>query len=157
MAATATKALSITINAATLSITTASLPAGTVGTAYSQTLAATGGVTPYTWAISVRKPPERPEPRRLDGRHNRHSHDRADLELHRAGDRQLQRHGHQGALDNVNSAPSSADVSVQRQRLRAATTTSTSWQTKTTLTFTPQRSDDWLIFAFAEYKGSTAS
>jgi hypothetical protein len=35
------------------SITTSSpLPAGTVGTAYNQPLAATGGTTPYAWAIS---------------------------------------------------------------------------------------------------------
>jgi hypothetical protein len=31
-----------------LALTTASLPAGVVGTAYNQTLAATGGMTPYT-------------------------------------------------------------------------------------------------------------
>jgi len=51
VSATATKALSIAINAAP-SITTSSLPAGTVSTAYNQTLAATGGTTPLTWAIS---------------------------------------------------------------------------------------------------------
>ena len=34
------------------SITTTSAPGGTVGTAYSQTLTATGGVTPYTWSLS---------------------------------------------------------------------------------------------------------
>ena len=39
-----------------LSITTASLPADTVGVAYSQTLAATGGTTPYTWAHQRRQP-----------------------------------------------------------------------------------------------------
>lgn len=33
-------------------ITTASLPNATVGTAYSQTLAATGGVTPYAWSVT---------------------------------------------------------------------------------------------------------
>ncbi len=38
---------------ATLSITTTSLPAGTVGQPYSQTVTATGGTTPYTWSISV--------------------------------------------------------------------------------------------------------
>jgi hypothetical protein len=54
-ARTATKALSITVNPAGtgLSITTATLSAGTVGIAYSQTLAATGGTTPYTWSVSV--------------------------------------------------------------------------------------------------------
>jgi prepilin-type N-terminal cleavage/methylation domain-containing protein len=49
---TATKALSITINY-NFSITTASLPDGNVGTAYSQTLNASGGVVPYTWSISA--------------------------------------------------------------------------------------------------------
>ncbi|MDD5593433.1 MAG: T9SS type A sorting domain-containing protein [Candidatus Margulisbacteria bacterium] len=34
-----------------LTITTTSLPDGTVGTAYNQSLAATGGTTPYTWTL----------------------------------------------------------------------------------------------------------
>ncbi len=46
-----TQALSITIYAV-LAITTTSLPNGAVGTGYSQTLAATGGVTPYTWSVA---------------------------------------------------------------------------------------------------------
>ncbi|HUB03166.1 MAG TPA: putative Ig domain-containing protein [Terriglobales bacterium] len=50
-AQSATANLSITINP-TLSITTTSLPSGSVGTAYSTTLAATGGITPYTWSVS---------------------------------------------------------------------------------------------------------
>jgi hypothetical protein len=37
---------------ADLVITTTSLPGGTAGTAYSQTLAATGGQTPYTWSMN---------------------------------------------------------------------------------------------------------
>jgi hypothetical protein len=49
---TATKALSITINAP-LTITTASLPSGPQNAVYSTTLAATGGVTAYAWSISV--------------------------------------------------------------------------------------------------------
>jgi Putative Ig domain len=36
-----------------LSITTASLPGGSIGSAYSATLAATGGVTPYNWTITT--------------------------------------------------------------------------------------------------------
>jgi hypothetical protein len=53
---TATKALSITVNAAgaPLTITTTSpLPAATFGTAYSQTLAASGGTPPFTWATTA--------------------------------------------------------------------------------------------------------
>jgi hypothetical protein len=38
---------------ATLVVTTSSLPGGTLGTAYSQGLSATGGVPPYRWSIST--------------------------------------------------------------------------------------------------------
>jgi mono/diheme cytochrome c family protein len=38
---------------APLSVTTTALAGGTVGSAYSQTLAATGGTAPYTWTVSV--------------------------------------------------------------------------------------------------------
>ena len=41
----------LTVQAAPLSITTASLPNGTVNVAYSATLAATGGTGPYNWSI----------------------------------------------------------------------------------------------------------
>jgi hypothetical protein len=44
--------LSLTINASGLTITTSSLPNGQVGIAYSATLAATGGTSPYTWTIT---------------------------------------------------------------------------------------------------------
>jgi hypothetical protein len=49
---TATANLSIVVNPA-LSVTTASLPAGVIGSNYSQTLAAAGGITPYTWSITT--------------------------------------------------------------------------------------------------------
>ena len=42
--------LSIKISASTLSVTTTSFPDGVIGTAYSATLAATGGKTPYSWS-----------------------------------------------------------------------------------------------------------
>jgi beta-glucanase (GH16 family) len=35
-----------------VSVTTTSLPAGTAGSAYSKTLAATGGTSPYTWSVA---------------------------------------------------------------------------------------------------------
>jgi len=43
----------LTVQAAPLSITTASLPNGTMGQAYSQTLTASGGTLPYTWSITA--------------------------------------------------------------------------------------------------------
>lgn len=48
-----TQALSIVINRPPpLSVATGSLPAGTVGISYSQTLAASSGVQPYTWSLA---------------------------------------------------------------------------------------------------------
>lgn len=47
-----TKAFTITILPA-VTITTTSLPGGTVGVAYAQTLAATGGQAPYAWSVST--------------------------------------------------------------------------------------------------------
>jgi Putative Ig domain len=51
-AATKTANLNISISAPPLSVTTTSLPGGTQGSAYSQTLQAAGGVSPYTWTIT---------------------------------------------------------------------------------------------------------
>ena len=52
---TGTKALSIAVAAAAQppTVTTTSLPGGTTGTAYSTTLQASGGTTPYTWSVSA--------------------------------------------------------------------------------------------------------
>ena len=54
MGTTATKVLALTIAPPPLVINTASpLADGIVGTAYSETLSATGGVAPYVWAIAA--------------------------------------------------------------------------------------------------------
>ena len=50
---TGTASLSIAVNSPALAVTTSSLPAGTVGSAYSATLAASGGTAPYTWSITT--------------------------------------------------------------------------------------------------------
>jgi subtilisin family serine protease len=44
------QALSITVVVAPLAITTTTLPSGTIGVPYSTSLAASGGVSPYTWS-----------------------------------------------------------------------------------------------------------
>ena len=51
-ATTTTKALSLTINSATLTITTAWLPDSIVGASYSQPLTASGGTAPYAWSLA---------------------------------------------------------------------------------------------------------
>jgi len=52
-AATASAAESITVDVAPLQVTTVTLPQGTVGTLYSATLAASGGIPKYTWSITA--------------------------------------------------------------------------------------------------------
>jgi Putative Ig domain len=49
---TTTAALQVSIAPAQLSITTSSLPNGQINVAYSTTLKATGGTTPYTWKLT---------------------------------------------------------------------------------------------------------
>src|SRR5208283_1929151 len=53
--ANASTSVSITVNSTLtqLTITTSSLPSGTQNLTYSAMLAASGGVTPYTWSIST--------------------------------------------------------------------------------------------------------
>ena len=52
-ATTASKEFKLTVGAVPLSITTASLPDATVGTNYIQTFAATGGTSPYSFAVAA--------------------------------------------------------------------------------------------------------
>jgi len=47
-----TLSVSTSNSGSSVSITTNSMPAATVGTAYSKTLSATGGTSPYTWGIA---------------------------------------------------------------------------------------------------------
>ena len=50
---TASATVSLVVNPAPLSITTPVLASGTVGTPYSQTVAASGGISPYVWSVSA--------------------------------------------------------------------------------------------------------
>lgn len=53
----ATEQVSVTV-APALSITTNTLPGGTVGASYSQALTATGGTPPYAWSVAIGALPE---------------------------------------------------------------------------------------------------
>ena len=48
-----TRQLQITINPPALTISTSSLPGGTVGQSYARSLTASGGTPPYAWAVSA--------------------------------------------------------------------------------------------------------
>ncbi|WP_411906995.1 putative Ig domain-containing protein [Rhizobium mayense] len=50
---TASKAYTLPIGAPTIAITPASLPAATVATTYNQTITASGGMAPYTYAVTA--------------------------------------------------------------------------------------------------------
>lgn len=54
--ASTTKAFALTVLPA-VTIATASLPNGTVGLAYNQTLTAANGLAPYTWSVTAGSPP----------------------------------------------------------------------------------------------------
>jgi large repetitive protein len=51
------KAFTLLIRAASLTITTATLPSGAIDSAYASSLAATGGRSPYKWSLSGSVPP----------------------------------------------------------------------------------------------------
>ena len=61
------------MQAAALSITTASLAGGTVGVAYSATLTASGGTAPYTWSIASGSLPDGLTLNLATGAHQRHA------------------------------------------------------------------------------------
>ena len=97
-AATATANLSIDVAAVAQSplITTTSLPGGTTGTAYSATLQASGGTTPYSWTVSSGTLPAGLSSRCVDRSNFRNSHNLRNRIVLRAGDRRSHQHGNQG-------------------------------------------------------------
>ncbi|RZJ95566.1 MAG: autotransporter domain-containing protein, partial [Brevundimonas sp.] len=50
---TASQAIALTVNGSTIAVTPTALAAGTRGVAYSQSVSATGGVAPYTYALEA--------------------------------------------------------------------------------------------------------
>jgi uncharacterized protein YhjY with autotransporter beta-barrel domain len=54
---TVSQAVTLTVSGSTIAVAPANLPAATRGTAYSQSVTASGGVAPYTYAIASGAPP----------------------------------------------------------------------------------------------------
>ena len=88
--ATATKALAIAVGQAALSVTTASLPGATVGAAYQQNLASTGGSGGNAWTVTAGSLPAGLS-LGADGKHHGYSDDRRHCELYGSGEGQLGR------------------------------------------------------------------
>jgi len=154
--ATATKALSITIPA-DLSITTASLPGGTVGTLYNQTLAATGGVSPYNWTVSSGSLPAGLSLNSSTGAMTGTptTSGTANFTV-QAADSQTPADSATKALSIVISPAGDATYQYAAADSESSTS-STAWQHKTTLTFTVNAADTYLILAMAEVKENNTS
>jgi hypothetical protein len=157
---TATKALSITIAVGIpdLVITTTTLPNGQIGVAYSQTVQATGGVTPYSWSVISGSLPAGlslgSSSGTISGTPTAAGTSNFTV---RVTDSQGTPDTDDQALSIVISAGGGGTTEQFTSNDSEASTTSTTYQTRTTLTFTPSAVDDWVVLAFAEVKGSSTS
>ena len=154
------QALSITVNSSIqdLIITTTTLPGGTVGSAYSQTVVATGGVTPYSWSISSGTLPAGLSINASSGviSGTPTTAQTASFTV-RVQDSQGTPDVDTQALSITISASGGGPTYQFVAADSETSTTSTSWQTKATLTFTPATADDWVILGFAEQRDSSST
>jgi len=138
-----------------LRITTVSLASATTGVAYSQTIAATGGATPYTWSLLSGSLP-------------------AGLSLTASGviSGTPTTEGVSNFIVQVADSQSPSDSATKSFILgigvpgptyqfaasdAETSTTNTGYIGKAVITVNPPAADDWLIFAFAEFKCSNPS
>jgi len=154
-AASATQALSITVYV-DLAITTACLPGGQPGVEYSQTLAATGGVTPYNWSLDSGA---LPGGLWLDADTGIISGTPVAVGMYcftvRVTDSQFPADAAVKAL-SMGVAPPGPTYQFAASDSESSTS-NTNFVIKTALTFTPPAADDWIVFGFAEFKCSNAS
>ncbi|MHC4713671.1 MAG: putative Ig domain-containing protein, partial [Planctomycetota bacterium] len=139
-----------------LVVTTTSLPDGTVGVAYSQTLAATGGVTPYTWSIVSGSLPAglslNSSTGVISGTPTTEETANFTVEV---TDSQTPADSDQQALSITVNPEAESDTYALAVSNDPSTTNSTSWVTKVTLQWTPSVADDWVIIAYAEVNGES--
>jgi len=136
-----------------LNITTTSLPNGAIGVAYSQTLQATGGTTPYTWSIPSGSLPS--------GLSLTQSTGVISGTPTAIGTSNFTARVTDAVSATDDQALSIAIVSEPTYRVAAAdsesSTSSTAYQNKVSLAFTPSAADDYLVLGIAEFKAMSTS
>jgi hypothetical protein len=134
-----------------ISISPASLPGGQPGVAYSQTLTATGGVTPYVWSLASGSLPSGLS---LDGAAGVISGTPATIGVWAFTVRVVDSHA--PAATNARAFSITIAPAGPTYQFAASdpetSTTNTNYVTKTSLTFTPPSADDWIVFGFCEFR-----
>ncbi len=90
---TGARAYTVNIGTVSLTVSPASLPAGSQNVAYSQTVTASGGTGPYTFAIVLGRAAGRTDAQQRR-RDQRHADRERGLRVHRAGDRYARQYRH---------------------------------------------------------------
>ena len=148
------QALSITVNSGVqdLVITTTTLPSGVVSAAYSQTLAATGGVTPYSWSVISGSLPAGLSLGSSTGSiSGTPTTEQTSNFTVRVADSQGTPDTDDQALSITITGGGSDPLYWQTSSDAVSQTTSATYQNKVTLSFTPAASDEYLIVAYAEH------
>jgi len=150
LSATGTAAFSIKVYQP-LSITTASLPAGKVGVAYSSQVSSTGGVAPCTWSVAAGSLPAGLSLGAATGVISG-TPTSAGLASFTIGVSDSHT-PHNTATKALSIAVGAGEPTYQVAANDSETsTTSTGYVNKVTLSFTPGAADDWIIFGFCEFK-----
>jgi len=146
----ATQALSINVAPEVVTITTTSLPTVLVGTAYSQTLEAAGGLAPYTWSIAAGQLPVGMSLDAATGTVSGTPTTGGDFAFTvMASDSWTPADTATKDLTiSVSTGPTYQFAASDSE----SSTTSTAYVGKALLQFNPPVGDDWIIFGFCEFK-----
>ena len=151
---TAAKSFSITVAAAVtqVQITTSSVPSGQVGTAYTTTLAASGGTTPYSWSVKCRSVASRLMLAPASGAISGTPYNSGDIQLHGQGNGST-------AADTANGSKVVQHLQLRQRSAQVQITTSSipSAQVGTAYTTTLAASGGTTPYSWSVNAGSVAS